>query len=60
MNTGIGVALGTGVGATLFAATDQPVWIALGAAMGAAVGVAYTRTANTDSDDESAAGNDEP
>lgn len=38
MSVGAGVAMGTGVGAAIFAATDEPVWIALGAGLGAAFG----------------------
>jgi hypothetical protein len=40
--TGMGVALGTGAGTALFAATDDPVWIALGAALGAGLGAAFS------------------
>jgi len=38
ISAGTGVAIGTGVGAAMFAATDEPVWIALGAGIGAAFG----------------------
>jgi hypothetical protein len=40
--TGMGVALGAGAGTALFAATDDPVWIALGAALGAGLGAAFS------------------
>ncbi len=40
LNVGTGVALGAGVGAALFAATQQPFWIGVGAAIGAALGAA--------------------
>lgn len=35
---GAGIAIGAGVSTALFAATDNPVWIGVGAAMGAALG----------------------
>lgn len=35
--------MGAGVGAALFAATDNPVWIGVGAALGAAVGTARSQ-----------------
>ena len=34
------VAIGAGVGAAMFAATDSPVWIGVGAGAGAAIGAA--------------------
>jgi uncharacterized membrane protein len=38
---GVAIAMGAGVGAALFAATDSPVWIGVGVAMGAALGVTW-------------------
>lgn len=35
---GICIALGAGIGAALFAATQNPMWIALGAGVGVAFG----------------------
>ena len=34
------IAIGAGVGAALFAATDNPAWIAIGAGVGVAIGAA--------------------
>jgi len=34
---GLAIAIGAGVGAALFAATGSPVWIGVGAALGAAL-----------------------
>lgn len=36
---GAGVAIGSGVGAALFAATRQPFWIATGSVVGMAIGL---------------------
>ena len=41
-SVGVGIALGAGVGAALFAATDSPVWIGVGVAIGAALGVSWS------------------
>lgn len=41
---GAGVAIGAGVGAALFAATDSPAWIGVGAAIGAAIGAGVSRS----------------
>jgi len=38
MNTGTWIAVGIGIGAAVFAATNEPVWIAVGVAIGAALG----------------------
>ncbi|MDH3249252.1 MAG: hypothetical protein OEQ47_09835 [Acidimicrobiia bacterium] len=35
--------IGAGVGAALFAATDNPVWLGVGAGIGAAIGAGATR-----------------
>ncbi len=40
---GAGIAIGAGVGAAMFAATDNPAWIGIGAALGAAVGAGLDR-----------------
>ena len=37
-NTGSMIGVGTAIGAALFAATNEPVWIAVGVAVGAALG----------------------
>lgn len=37
---GAGIAIGAGIGAVMFAATNNPVWIGVGAGVGAAVGAA--------------------
>ena len=37
-NTGTWIGAGVGIGAAVFAITNQPVWIALGVAIGAALG----------------------
>lgn len=37
-NAGNWIGVGTGIGAAVFAATNEPVWIALGVAIGAAIG----------------------
>ena len=39
--TGLWVAIGAGVGAALFGATQEPFWIAVGVALGAGLG--FTR-----------------
>ena len=36
-NTGAFIGIGTAIGVTVFAATNEPVWIALGVAIGAAL-----------------------
>ena len=38
--TGLWVAIGAGVGAALFGATQEPFWIAVGVALGAALAAA--------------------
>ena len=38
-HVGAWVAIGAGMGAALFAATQEPTWIAVGVALGAALGV---------------------
>jgi len=38
MNLGTWIAVGIGIGAAIFAATNEPVWIAVGVAIGAALG----------------------
>ena len=40
LTIGAFLAIGTGVGTALFAATGEPVWIAVGAAIGAGQGAA--------------------
>lgn len=37
VNVGVGVAIGAGVGTGIFAATDDPVWIAIGPGAGAII-----------------------
>ena len=37
--TGAWVAIGVGIGAALFSATQEPVWIGVGVALGAALGI---------------------
>ena len=37
MNTGTWIAVGIGIGAAVFAATNEPVWIAVGVAVGSAL-----------------------
>ena len=41
-NVGAWVAIGAGIGAALYAATQEPVWIAVGVALGAAHGISRT------------------
>ncbi len=38
MNTGTWIVVGIGIGAAVFAATNEPAWIAVGVAIGAALG----------------------
>ncbi len=40
---GVSLAVGTGIGTALFAATQQPFWIGVGAGIGAAFGVALMK-----------------
>ena len=40
---GAGIAIGTGVGAALFAATQNPVWIGVFAGAGIAIGAALSQ-----------------
>lgn len=51
-NIGVGVALGAGVGAALFAATSSPVWIGVGVAIGAALGAASSALGDDGDDSE--------
>ena len=57
-NTGVGVAIGAGVGEALFAATSQPVWIGVGVAIGAALGAATGLVQDADDADEPDAADD--
>tara|TARA_B100000497_G_scaffold10497_1_gene11748 strand:- start:101 stop:238 length:138 start_codon:yes stop_codon:yes gene_type:complete len=43
---GVAVALGTAIGAGFFSATNEPVWIALGIAIGAALGAEWKKSNN--------------
>ena len=45
---GNGIGVGTAIGAVLFVLTNDPVWIALGAALGAALGWRKSITGNSD------------
>lgn len=49
---GAGVAIGAGVGAALFAATDNPVWIGVFAGAGVAIGAAIDRQRRSGGDDD--------
>ena len=42
LTVGAATAIGAGAGAALFAATEQPWWIGVGAGVGAALGAALT------------------
>jgi uncharacterized protein YaaW (UPF0174 family) len=42
-NSGNWFGVGTGVGATIFALTGEPVWIAIGVALGAAISSTYKK-----------------
>ena len=42
-NSSIWVGVSTGVGAAVFALTGEPVWIAIGVALGAAIGWTYRK-----------------
>jgi hypothetical protein len=48
---GVGIAIGTGVGAALFAATNEAYWIGVGIALGAAFGA--TMSQRSGGEDES-------
>tara|TARA_B100000029_G_scaffold401147_1_gene400287 strand:+ start:180 stop:404 length:225 start_codon:yes stop_codon:yes gene_type:complete len=48
MNTGTWIAVGIGIGAAVFAATNEPVWIAVGVAIGAALGSRKPKGQNKD------------
>lgn len=43
---GAGIALGAGVGAAIFAATDNAAWIGIGVALGVVVGAGLDRRRN--------------
>ena len=45
---GNGIGVGTAIGAVLFVLTNDPVWIALGVALGAALGWRKSITRNSD------------
>ena len=51
INTEVGVALGAGVGAALFAVTSSPVWIGVGVAMGIVIGATFDQLGKNDSND---------
>ena len=44
---GIGVAVGTGIGAALMSATHMPAWLAIGAGIGLAIGSAAANRKQT-------------
>ena len=46
-NIGVTVAIGTAIGAGIFSATNEPVWIALGVAIVAAPGAGLNKGNNT-------------
>lgn len=46
--TGAGIAIGAGVGAAIFAATDNPAWIGIGAALGVVFGAGLDRRRRDD------------
>jgi|TARA_B100000959_G_scaffold200119_1_gene209408 hypothetical protein len=46
--TGAWVAIGVGIGAALFSATQEPVWIGVGVALGAALGISKTEQDKAD------------
>tara|TARA_B100000965_G_C19543780_1_gene736820 strand:- start:1216 stop:1392 length:177 start_codon:yes stop_codon:yes gene_type:complete len=46
-NIGVTVAIGTAVGAGIFSATNELVWIASGIAIGAALGAGLNKGKNT-------------
>ena len=42
-NSGNWVGVGAGVGSTIFALTGEPVWVAIGVALGAAISWTYKK-----------------
>lgn len=48
MNLGTWIAVGIGIGAGVFAATNEPSWIAAGAAIGVALHLANSKKLNKD------------
>ena len=48
MNTGTWIAVGIGMGAAVFAATNEPAWIAVGVAIGAALSWRKPKDQNKD------------
>ena len=47
-NVGASVAIGAGIGAALFSATQEPVWIGVGVALRAVLGSSKTEKDKTD------------
>mgnify|MGYP003327167788 FL=1 len=48
MNTGTWIAVWIGIGAAVFAATNEPAWIAVGVVIGAALGWRKRKDQNED------------